>query len=106
MAPDVPLEIKISLLLDENRDLVRWVALRVTPSNPNDFSGRGDPDRGLLRIGDEREERGETTSSNQPDGPVPRSEPFPEQHSREAAKSESVFERQEAPAWIFQASPE
>jgi hypothetical protein len=107
MAPDVPLEIKISLLLDENRDLVRWVALRVTPSNPNVFSGRGDPDRTLLRIGDEREERGGTTSSNQPDGPVARSEPFLEQHSREGAKSESVFERQEAPAaWIFQASPE
>jgi len=107
MAPDVPLEIKISLLLDENRDLVRWVALRVTPSNPNDFSGRGDPDRTLLRTGDEREEHGGTTSSNQPDGPVARSEPFLEQHTREGAKSESVFDRQEAPAaWIFQASPE
>ena len=99
MAPDVPLEIKISLLLDENRDLVRWVALRVTP-NPHDFSGRGDPGRTLLRIR-------ETASSNQPDGPVARSEPFLEQHSREGAKSESVFELRDAPAvWIFQASPE
>ena len=107
MAPDVPLEIKISLLLDEKRDLVRWVELRVTPTNPNGLSGRADPDRTLLHIGDEREERGETTSSNQPDGPVARSEPFLEQHTREGAKSESVFERQEAPAaWIFQASPE
>ena len=106
MAPDVPLEIKISLLLDENRDLVRWVALRVIPSNPNDFSSRGDPDRTLPRR-DEREERGETTSSNQPDGTVARSVPFLEKHTREGAKSESVFERQEAPAaWIFQASPE
>jgi|SRR5215469_1808733 len=105
MAPDVPLEIKISLLLDENRDLVRWVALRVIPPNPNDFSSRGDPDRTLPRR-DEREERGETTSSNQPDGSA-RSVPFLEQHTREGAKSESVFERQEAPAaWIFQASPE
>src|SRR5215471_4101604 len=107
MAPDVPLEIKISLLLDEKRDLVRRVELTVTPSNPNGSSGRAGPDGTLLRIGDEREERGETTSSNQPDGPVARSEPFLEQHSREGTKSESVFERREAPAvWIFQASPE
>jgi len=84
----------------------RWVELLVTTSNPKDLSIRGDLDRTSLRIGDEPEESGETASSNQPDGPAARPEPFYEQDRCEVAETEPVFERREGPAvWIFQASP-
>jgi len=107
MTRNVSVEVKISLLPDGNRDLVGWIELRVTPSNPNDLSGRVDPDKRLLRVEEQPEVRGETTSSNQPHGTGTRPGPFCEQDCREDSETEPVLERPEAPAvWIFQASPE
>jgi hypothetical protein len=107
MTPDVPLEVKISLILDRNRDSVRWVALRVTPSNPNDVSTRGDLEPTLQRVGNKPEECSEVPCSGPTNAPAARLEPFREPTAREDAGTKAVCECTEAlAAWIFQVSPE